>query len=1008
MLFSLFFFIFILSLAVLYSALVKKGRSDDPPLLVNYRPVVGHLFYLFCSTAQIWNNIVTLSKKGEKQGPVVRFVILTATTYIITHPETAVTVADSTTSKHYIYSFFRRWLREGLLTSSGGVWKRHRKLVSPSFNLRVLYSFMGVFNSGSKKLINHFRDEMNKGPLNVLPLIKVVSLESICQNTFGIEESSDLEFKKKFMIAVDKMLFIVIERIRKIWLHNDFLYNYCTSLKKEEDNVVKVLTDMTNKVLHKKQALLKMKSPTEQPEQSKKSEKKFKALLDLLLDLSAEDSLTGPEILEELNTAVFGGYDTTSCTLTYVLMNLGTYQDVQQKMYEEIKNVFGDSERDVESDDLSKLVYTEAVIKESLRLYPIAPIIFRELDQDVKINNYTLKAGRGCAINVYGINRHAMWGDDADKFRPERWLEPDGVPSVYYAFATFGVGKRACIGRTYAMMSMKTTLVHILRQFRIAADITKIEFKIEIILVPQTPCYLTLERRSWTGVTLIFINYIYYLNFTTFSSTYKMIILTVSLVIIIAVLGSWMLFYRHYKDSPPFHKGLLPIIGHSYLFMGDTTSIWRNLKNLAQDCTDKGGVLQIIMGFKRHYIITDPKDALTVANACLQKHFVYSFGSRWLGNGLITGSGEIWKRHRKLLSPSNSPQILNTYLGIFNENSRQLVTDLAPMVGEGLKDLSFHIRKMAMNTIFRTAFGVYTNEDENFTKAYMSAVDEILTIITKRFTRVWLQIDFIYNLTSIKKREDELIRIVNEMSNKIIARKRSELASGVAAANETDNKYQGLLDLMLKLAKEDALTDQEIREEVDTAIMAGFDTSSWILVYVLVNLGSFPEVQDRAYNEIMDVFGDSDRDLEKEDLSKLVYTEAVLKETMRLYTMGPVSLRHIEEDVKLKNFTLKAGTDCSISLFGINRHTVWGEDVNEFKPERWLDPQKIPDNAFAAFSIGKRSCTGRAYALTLMKINLAHLLRKYKISGDVSKLDFKFNFIIKPISGSEIGLEYRK
>lgn len=70
----------------------------------------------------------------------------------------------------------------------------------------------------------------------------------LSENTFGIEESSDLEFKKKFMIAVDKMLFIVIERIRKIWLHNDFLYNYCTSLKKEEDNVVKVLTDMTNKV----------------------------------------------------------------------------------------------------------------------------------------------------------------------------------------------------------------------------------------------------------------------------------------------------------------------------------------------------------------------------------------------------------------------------------------------------------------------------------------------------------------------------------------------------------------------------------------------------------------------------------------------------------------------------------------------------------------------------------------------------------------------------------------
>ncbi|KOB68479.1 Cytochrome P450, family 4, subfamily V, polypeptide 2 [Operophtera brumata] len=190
------------------------------------------------------------------------------------------------------------------------------------------------------------------------------------------------------------------------------------------------------------------------------------------------DELENEKIQQELNTLIAAGYDTSAISIIYCLLLLGHHQDIQDKLWSELKEVFSDSDRDVDKDDIPKLVYLEAVLKETLRLYP----------------THTIPAGSDFFVFAYAVNRHPMWGPDSEQFRPERWL--DGTaPTNPNLFASFGLGRRSCIGKTFSMLSMKTTISHVVRRFRITADISKLVLKEDVLLKPASGQHIILEPR---------------------------------------------------------------------------------------------------------------------------------------------------------------------------------------------------------------------------------------------------------------------------------------------------------------------------------------------------------------------------------------------------------------------------------------------------------------------------------------------------------------------------------
>ncbi|KAH9630833.1 hypothetical protein HF086_009949 [Spodoptera exigua] len=112
-------------------------------------------------------------------------------------------------------------------------------------------------------------------------------------------------------------------------------------------------------------------------------------------------------------------------------------------------------------------------------------------------------------------------------------------------------------------------------------------------------------------------------------------------------------------------------------------------------------------------------------------------------------------------------------------------------------------------------------------------------------------------------------------------------------------------------------------------------------------LNSYCERSQKLINEVVG----NKEDIGKEELTKLVYLEAVIKETLRLYPVVPWIGRNIDINVKLKNYTVQAGSTCFMGIYGLHCHPMWGPDVMEFKPERWLNPATVPNNPKCFFTI---------------------------------------------------------
>ncbi|KAF9803428.1 hypothetical protein SFRURICE_018918 [Spodoptera frugiperda] len=307
--------------------------------------------------------------------------------------------------------------------------------------------------------------------------------------SLGLEAKDQDMIDKEYAQAIDEIITMAVKRGLNVALHPSFIYNR-TAMRKREQEIVTSIKNVLNSIIQKRKSDIKSSSSV----YSRNG--KFKPILDLLLHLSDEQYvLSDDEIKTHLNTFVAASYDTTSSILQIVLLVIGSYPDVQEQVYKEIIEVFGDNE-ELTKYDLPKLVYLEAVIKEVLRLYSIVPWISREIDTDMVFPKYTLRAGSTCVLVLYNLHRHPSWGPDAKEFKPERWLNPATLPTNPNVYAPFGIGKRNCIGKQYAMMTLKTSVAHIVRNFQLSADISGFNWKYKVILKPAKPILVTFTLRS--------------------------------------------------------------------------------------------------------------------------------------------------------------------------------------------------------------------------------------------------------------------------------------------------------------------------------------------------------------------------------------------------------------------------------------------------------------------------------------------------------------------------------
>ncbi|KAJ8732341.1 hypothetical protein PYW08_015071 [Mythimna loreyi] len=385
---------------------------------------------------------------------------------MVADPDAAELVLKSCLEKDDIMKMATLFLGNGSIFAPVKIWRPRRKVLAPSFSVKYLKHFMSIFVKESNVMVDKMKSLVGTGPISAFKYFTAYTMDAVAESTLGYKMGSQKDTDQPFLKAFDEALVEGATRLCQPWLHSDLVYTnlpvYARLLKSK-----KFLWDFLKELIRTKRN--EMIEKVDNEEHNYNSPKgNLQTFLESLIRLSGGDEgYTETEIVEELMVIMIAGNDTSAVGASFISVLLSRHPEVQEKIYKELQLVFADSDRPITYEDLPHLKYLDAVIRETLRLYPPVPVITRKVEKDVVLPcGIKLVPGTGVIVNIWALHRNPRyWGDDVKLFRPERFLD---TPLMHpAAFMPFSHGPRNCVGYQYAMMSLKTVLSTVLRRYRI-------------------------------------------------------------------------------------------------------------------------------------------------------------------------------------------------------------------------------------------------------------------------------------------------------------------------------------------------------------------------------------------------------------------------------------------------------------------------------------------------------------------------------------------------------------
>ncbi|CAD5228843.1 unnamed protein product [Bursaphelenchus okinawaensis] len=366
--------------------------------------------------------------------------------------------------------------RTDVFSAAGKRWKRLRALSSPAFNVQNLKKIMPIIDDSGNEMMNFLEREYAPGKtINIQPFFFEFTLDVICRAALGFEKS--MQFKNPYrqdlfyffrhlahpvidlswgfpkLWKVFHMLEMLIRRCEGVGVANLFM-----GLEKavNERKARRLAGDINEEPVDFIDVFLNYE---DEVDLSKTGEVYNKS------NIHVEKKMSIEEVYSSCFVFLVAGYDTTANVLNFTTFYLAQNPKVQEKLRAEIEEICVDETPTYEQ--LNQLRYADAVMKETLRLTPIAsPALARLCSQDTVVGDKKIPVKKGDCVEVDVVSFHRrkdIWGDDADDFRPERFLE-DCKSELNYGF---GGGPRICIGMRLAYLEEKMALVKLLRKYRI-------------------------------------------------------------------------------------------------------------------------------------------------------------------------------------------------------------------------------------------------------------------------------------------------------------------------------------------------------------------------------------------------------------------------------------------------------------------------------------------------------------------------------------------------------------
>ncbi|XP_065221286.1 cytochrome P450 4C1 isoform X2 [Planococcus citri] len=420
-----------------------------------------------------------------------------------------------------------------------------------------------------------------------------------------------------------------------------------------------------------------------------------------------------------------------------------------------------------------------------------------------------------------------------------------------------------------------------------------------------------------------------------------------------------------------------------------------------------------------HILRPEHAEIIMSSSKHIEKSLTYKFLYPWLGTGLLTSSGSKWHSHRKMITPTFHFKILDIFFEVMQEKVDILVNRLKEKCHKPPFDVYPYITLCALDIICETAMGVPIDAQKDLESEYVKAIYEISELTIQRTIRPWMWPVGIFKWTEMGKKYFKSLRILHGFSRSVI-RERKEFRRNVGNVLETEKeddigtkKRLAFLDLLLQASADGmSLTDEEIREEVDTFMFEGHDTTTASICWVLYLLGSHPEHQEKVVEELDSIFGDSNRAVTLRDMTEMKYLERVIKETLRLFPSVPFIGRTLNEDVTIENYVVPKGTHLNIQLYHIHRCPDQFPNPEQFNPDNFL-PENVAKRhpySYVPFSAGPRNCIGQKFALMEEKTMLSQILRYYKVEAKEKFQDMNLmnELVLRPENGIILTISERK
>ncbi|WP_435177076.1 cytochrome P450 [Halorussus sp. AFM4] len=421
---------------------------------------------------------------AEAYGRVVNYEIIGWDAYMLTDPADVKRVLEDreTFPKHSGGNEqLSEMLGDGLVTSEGALWERQREAIQPAFYVDNIRRYADVMVSRTEDTLARWRDG---GTVDLRSEMMRTTLEILVEAMFG--DDIDLEARGIYD-AVEAMQEPLKPRNQPItflapdWAPVPYLRRANRALDHLETQVYDILDERRG-------------SDTDRGD-----------LLAMLLDSDA--AMDDEQLRDEMLTFLFAGHETTALALTYVWDLLSRNPEVEARLHGEIAEVVDDRPT---VEDVFAFEYTEAVVKEALRLYPPAHEIRREPAEDVVIGGYSIPEGSLLVLPTWVLHRDERFWDDPGEFRPERWIGDREVPRASdaggerrepradrpeYAYFPFGGGPRRCIGQQFAMTEAQLVLATTARDWTVEREYDDLDLSAAVTLRPKGEVPVTTRRR---------------------------------------------------------------------------------------------------------------------------------------------------------------------------------------------------------------------------------------------------------------------------------------------------------------------------------------------------------------------------------------------------------------------------------------------------------------------------------------------------------------------------------